>query len=341
MKIIELRSDTKTQPTDEMRQAMFDAEVGDDAEMEDPTVNRLEELTARMMGTESALLTSSGMMSNLIAILTHTNPGDEILLGNQAHIHVMERGAQTLGGAIMYPIPNELNGQIDLNAIENTIRRRNARYPNATLFCLENTHNSCNGSVLTPDYNTAATEIAHKHGLKVHIDGARIFNSAVALKIPVSELVSPADSICFCLSKGLSCPIGSLLCGTREFIREARRWRQILGGQMRQAGHIAAAGIVALQTMVERLSEDHATAHQLAYGLARIPGMIIQPEMVQTNILFFSPPPKVPTIDFVKDVIAKGVRINGIDKIRAVTHRMVTGDDIDEALNRIELVLKK
>jgi len=340
MKEIELRSDVKTLPTDEMRKAMYEAEVGDDATSEDPTVNRLEEMTAKMMGTESALLTSSGMMSNLIAILTHSNRGDEVILGSQAHILIMEKGAQTLAGANMRPIVNEPNGQIKLESIEETIRTRNARYRNATLLCLENTHNSCNGSVLTPEYTDAAVEIAHKHGLKVHVDGARIFNASVALNIPVSELCKSIDSVCFCLSKGLSCPIGSVLCGTKGFIEQARRWRQILGGQMRQAGHIAAAGIVAIETMIERLSEDHATAHQLAYGLARIPGMDIQPEVVQTNILFFTPPPQISTSEFVRKVNDKGVRIGGAARIRAVTHRMITAADIDDALNRIELVLK-
>lgn len=341
MKVIELRSDVKTLPTEEMRKAMYEAEVGDDAVAEDPTVNRLEEMTAQMMGTESALLTSSGMMSNLIAILTHINRGEEIVLGSQSHILIMEKGAQALAGANMQPVANEPNGEIKLDSIEQTILARNARYPSVALLCLENTHNSCNGSVLTPEYTDAAAEIAHKHNLKVHIDGARIFNSAVALNIPVSELTRSVDSVCFCLSKGLSCPIGSLLCGSKEFISKARRWRGMLGGQMRQAGHIAAAGIVALEKMIDRLAEDHATASQLAYGLARIPGMVIQPEIIKTNILFFNPPPQISTVDFVKKMNEKGIRIGGAAKIRAVTHRMIKPDDIDDALNRIESILKK
>jgi len=339
MKVIELRSDTKTLPTEEMRRAMYEAEVGDDAAREDPTVNRLEELAAQMMDKEAALLTSSGMMANLIAVLTHAHRGDEVLLGSQAHMYGMERGAPTLAGTIMRPIPNEPNGQIDLNVIDETIRAKNARYLSVTLFCLENT---CSGGVaLTPDYTTAAAEIAHRHGLQVHIDGARIFNAAVALNLPVSELARPADSVCFCLSKGLSCPVGSVLCGTSEFVEKARRWRQILGGQMRQSGHIAAAGIVALQTMVNRLAEDHATAQQLAFGLARIPGMTIQPETVQTNIVFFKSPPQVSGTDFVRKMDARGVRIGGAARIRAVTSRMVTAADIDDALNRMDLVLKE
>jgi len=341
MKVIELRSDTKTLPTEEMRRAMYEAEVGDDAAQEDPTVNRLEKLAAQMIGKEAALLTSSGMMSNLIAVLTHAHRGDEVLLGNQTHMYERERGGSTLAGTIMRPIPNKPNGQIDLNVLDETILAKNARYRSATLFCLENTHNDCGGAALTPDYTAAAAGIAHRHGLQVHIDGARIFNAAVTLNLPVSELARPADSACFCLSKGLSCPVGSVLCGTEEFVEKARRWRQILGGQMRQAGHIAAAGIVALQTMVNRLAEDHATAQQLALGLAHIPGMVIQPETVQTNIVFFKPPLQVSGADFVRKIDARGVRMSGVDKIRAVTHRMVTADNINDALNRTELVLKE
>jgi len=340
MKVIELRSDTKTLPTEEMRQAMYEAEVGDDGAREDPTVNRLEELTAQMMGKEAALLTSSGMMSNLIAVLTQAKRGDEILLGNQAHMYAMERGAQILAGAIMRPIPNEPNGQIDLNVVEETIRTRNARFRSVALLCLESTHNSCTGAVLTPDYTSAAADIAHRYGLQVHVDGARIFNAAVALNLSIEELVRPVDSVCFCLSKGLSCPVGSVLCGTKEFVEEARRWRQILGGQMRQAGHIAAAGIVALQTMINRLAEDHATAKQLAIGLANIPGMDIRPEMVETNIIHFKPPPKISCSDYVMKMDAQGIRMGGAVRIRAVTHRMVTAADIDDALNRMELALK-
>jgi threonine aldolase len=341
MNVIELRSDTKTQPTEEMRQAMYEAEVGDDASREDPTVNRLEELTAQMMGKEAALLTPSGMMSNLIAVLTHTHQGEEILVGDQAHMYTMERGAPTVAGTFMRTIANESNGQIDLNIVEETIRTRNSRFRSISLLGLENTHNSCSGAVLTPEYTAGAAEIAHRHGLQVHIDGARIFNAAVALSLPVAELASPVDSVCFCLSKGLSCPVGSLLCGTKEFVEESRRWRQILGGQMRQAGHIAAAGIVGLQNMVNRLTEDHATARQLALGLAQIPGMDISPEAVQTNIVHFRPPSQIASGDFVRKMDAQGVKIGGAARIRAVTHRNVTEAEINDALNRMELVLKE
>jgi len=340
MKVIELRSDTKTLPTEEMRRAMYEADVGDDGAREDPTVNRLEELAAQMMDKEAALLTSSGMMSNLVSVLTHAHRGDEILLGGRAHMYGAERGAPTLAGTIMRPIPNEPNGQIDLNVIDETIRTRNARYHSVTLFCLENTHNQCNGAALTPDYTAAAAEIAHRNSLQVHIDGARIFNAAVALNLPVSELARSADSVSFCLSKGLSCPMGSILCGTNEFVEKARRWRQVLGGQMRQSGHIAAAGIVALQTMVNRLAEDHATARQLAFGLANIPGVVIQPETIQTNIVHFKLPSQISGADFVRKMDARGVRMGGTAMIRAVTNRMVTGADIDDALNLIDLVLK-
>ena len=346
MKVIELRSDTKTLPTEAMRRAMYEAEVGDDEMQEDPTVNKLEELAATMLGKEAAILTSSGMMSNLIAVLTHTRRGDEVLVGNQSHIHLIEKGETILAGAIIRPILNEINGEINLEILEEAVRTTNIRYQAATLLCLENTHNFCSGNALTPDYTAAAAIIAHRYGLQVHIDGARIFNAAVTQQVPVGELVDPVDTICFCLSKGLSCPVGSILCGTKEFVERARRWRKILGGQMRQAGHFAAAGIVALNSMVDRLAEDHGNARRFALGLARITGIVIQPELVQTNIVYFEPPPSLSPVDFVKQLDAHGVRTYSVKtgdtvKIRAVTSRMVTASDIDDALNRIELILSR
>ncbi|MBN2240826.1 MAG: aminotransferase class I/II-fold pyridoxal phosphate-dependent enzyme [Dehalococcoidales bacterium] len=346
MKTIELRSDTKTLPTEEMRRAMYEAEVGDDESGEDPTVNRLEQIAAEMLGKEAALLTSSGVMSNLIAVLTHAKRGDEILVGDQSHIYAFEKGETVLAGTIVSTMQNGPDGRIDLNTIEETIRTRNARYHSATLLSLENTHNLCSGNPLTPEYTAAAADIAHQYNLKVHIDGARIFNASVALGVPVSELVGPADTVCFCLSKGLSCPVGSVLCGTAEFIQSARRWRQMLGGQMRQAGYIAAAGIVALNTMIDRLAEDHANARRLALGLANIPGIIIDPELVRTNIVFFEPPSRVPAAELVKKMDTQGVKtysitVAGRAMIRAVTNRMVAAEDIDEALHRIASIITR
>ena len=344
MKKIDLRSDTKTLPTDAMRKAMYEAELGDDESGEDPTVNSLEELAARMLGKESALLTASGMMSNLLAVLASIERGDEIITGSLSHISEIEKGETVFAGAIIRPVRNEPDGTIELSRIEATIRARNSRGRNVSLLCLENTHNYCDGNVLTADYTAAAADIGHRHGLRVHIDGARIFNAAVALNVPVNELAGPADSVCFCLSKGLSCPVGSLLCGTKAFIAEARRWRKILGGQMRQAGVIAAAGIIGLTTMVDRLADDHANARKLALGLSRMPGIRIQPENVRTNIVFFEPPASVPAADFIRKLEDGGVRMYALARgetvmVRAVTSRMVTGDDIDEALSRIEHIL--
>jgi threonine aldolase len=344
VKVIDLRSDTKTLPTEEMRRAMYEAEVGDDVSREDPTVNHLEELGAHMLGKESALFTPSGIMSNLLAILTHTRPGEEILLGSESHMFWYEvGGASALGGVVMRTVTNEQDGRMDPYAVEEAIRPENIHFPPTTLLCLENTHNRCGGAVLTPEYTSAITGLAHQHGLRVHLDGARIFNAVVALNVPASELAKPADSVCFCLSKNLSAPVGSLLCGSREFVERARKWRRMLGGGMRQAGVIAAAGIVALEKMVNRLVEDHANAQRLAYGLANIPGITIQPERFQTNIVAFEPPVTIQIHKFIQKMAQRGVRVSDLGgrKVRAVTHRMISTADIDEALNRIELLVRE
>jgi len=344
VKIIDMRSDTITLPTEEMRQAICEAEVGDDVFGEDPTVNRLEELAAQMMGKEAALFTPSGTMSNLIAVLTHTRPGDEILLGSEAHMLWYEVGsASALGGVVMRTIPNDQDGRMDPGTVEEAIRPKNIHFPQTTLLCLENTHNRCGGAVLTPDYTSAIAGLAHQHGLSVHLDGARIFNAAVALSVPASELARSADSVCFCVSKGLSAPVGSLLCGSQEFVEKARKWRKMVGGGMRQAGIIAAAGIVALQKMVSRLAEDHTNARRLAYGLAQVPGITIHPEKFQTNIVMFESPSFILGSEFTQRVATQGVKLlpRGGRKVRAVTHRMVGAADIDEALECIELVVKE
>jgi len=343
MKIIDLRSDTITLPTEEMRQAMYQAETGDDVYREDPTVNRLEELAAHMMGKEASLFTPSGTMSNLIAVLTHTHHGDEILVGSEAHMFWYEvGGASALGGVVIRTVPNDQDGQMGPDAVEQAIRSANIHFPQTTLFCLENTHNRCGGAVLTPEYTSTITHLVHQHGLQVHLDGARIFNAAVALNVPTSELVRDADSVCLCISKGLSAPVGSLLCGTREFVDRARKWRKMVGGGMRQAGVIAAAGIVALQKMVGRLAEDHTNAQRLAYGLARIPGISIQPERVKTNIVAFQSPTTISGTEFIQRLDARGVKVGnrGGRTVRAVTHRMITTTDVDQALERIALSVR-
>jgi len=291
-----------------------------------------------MLEKEAALFTSSGTMSNLLAVLTHTRPGDEIILGSEAHIFWYEvGGAAALGGVIMRTVANNEYGQIDFDAVEEVIRTENIHYPKTSLLCLENTHNRCGGTILPPDYTFNIAGLAHEHDLRVHLDGARIFNAAIALNIPASELVKPVDSVCVCLSKGLSAPVGSLLCGTGEFVEKARKWRKMVGGGMRQAGVIAAAGIVALQEMVSRLAEDHANAKQLAYGLSHIPGITVWPDRTQTNIVMFESPIDVPVGEFIQQLDMLGVKVGyrGGLRFRAVTNRMVSEADIDEALERI------
>lgn len=344
MKIIDLRSDTVTHPTHEMRRAMFKAEVGDDVYGEDPTVNRLEALAAEKLGKEAALFTVSGTMSNLTAVLTHTHHGDEIILGSEAHIFWYEvGGAAALGGVVMRTVPNDKQGRLNVQDVEQAIRGKNIHYPVTTLLCLENTHNRCGGAVLTVECTKEISQLAHKHGLKVHLDGARIFNAAVALGVPASMLAKDVDSVSFCLSKGLSAPVGSVLCGSKEYIERARKFRKMLGGGMRQAGVIAAAGIVALETMIDRLADDHTNAKRLAQGLRHIKGITLAQKTVQTNIVMFDLSPELPVSEFIDGLTEKRIKVGsrGGNLFRAVTHRMVSTKDIDEALTRIETICRK
>lgn len=344
MKVIDLRSDTVTHPTPEMRKAMFEAEVGDDVYREDPTVNRLETMAAGMMGKEAALFTTSGTQSNLIAVLTHTKCGDEIIVGDEAHILWYEvGGASALGGVIMHTVPNDSCGRLNLYDIDRAIRGKDIHYPQTVLLCLENTHNRCGGAVLTLDYTDEVCNLAHTRGLKVHLDGARIFNAAIALGVPACALAQNLDSVALCLSKGLSAPVGSLLCGSTDFVERARKFRKMLGGGMRQAGVIAAAGIVALETMVDRLAEDHSNARRLAQGLAGIEGITLAQDDIPTNIVMFHLSPELSVVEFVEGLERAGVKVGLRDgrPFRAVTHRMVSSSDIDEALTRIEAVCRR
>jgi threonine aldolase len=344
MKVIDLRSDTITHPTPEMRQAMFEAEVGDDVYREDPTVNRLEMMAAGIMGKEAALFTPSGTQSNLIAVLTHTNHGDEIIMGDEAHMLWYEvGGAAALGGVTLRTVPNDSCGRLNPDDIDRAIRGKDIHYSETTLLCLENTHNRCGGTVLTTDYTDEVCNLAHTRGLKVHLDGARIFNAAVALGVPACALTQNSDSVALCLSKGLSAPVGSLLCGSKDFVERARKFRKMLGGGMRQAGVIAAAGIVALETMVDRLAEDHANARRLAQELAGIEGITLAQDDIPTNIVMFHLSPELSVVEFVEGLERAGVKIGLRDgrPFRAVTHRMVSSTDIDEALTRIEAVCRR
>jgi len=285
---IDLRSDTVTLPTDAMRSAMAQAEVGDDVYKEDPTVNRLEALAAGMVGMEAGLFVPSGTMGNLIAVLVHCGRGAEVIVGDRSHTYINEAGGvSVLGGVHTMAVPNQQDGSIALDDLQAAIRPDNIHYPITKLICLENTHNICGGTVLTEPYTREVADLAHSNDIQLHIDGARIFNAAVALGIPAASLAQPADSITFCLSKGLSAPVGSVLCGDEDFITSALRIRKLLGGGMRQAGILAAAGIVALETMVERIAEDHARTRALAGVLTTLPGVELEPLNPQTNMLFF------------------------------------------------------
>ncbi len=344
MRIIDLRSDTVTQPTDEMRRAMAEAEVGDDVFGEDPSINRLQERAAELMGKEAGLLTASGTMSNLIAALTYCSRGDEVIMGDQAHMFWNESaGVSALAGAQTRLVPNDALGRIDAAEVEAAIRpKTNIHFPPTTLVCLENTHNRCSGMALTPDDTASVAEVAHAAGASVHLDGARIFNAAVALEVPVADLARDVDDVSFCLSKGLSCPVGSVICGSREFIDQARRWRKMVGGGMRQAGVLAAAGLVAMDTMIERLADDHANARQLARGLAEIDGLSLDPERIQTNIVIFEIDPAVATArELIGALDREGVKVSypGQQSIRMVTHRQISGEDVEEALTRTSNVV--
>ncbi|MBN2318585.1 MAG: low-specificity L-threonine aldolase [Acidobacteria bacterium] len=339
MKIIDLRSDTVTLPTPAMREAISRAEVGDDVFEEDPTVKRLEEMAAERVGREAALLVASGTMANLVCTLTHCARGEEVILGNRSHIFLNEAGGMSaLGGIHPHTVSNQPDGTIRLTDIEAAVRGDNVHFPRTRLICLENTHNRCNGMALTPEYCDAVAELAREHGLKLHIDGARIFNAAVALGVDVKDLVRGADSLSFCLSKGLSAPVGSLVCGTREFITEARRSRKILGGGMRQAGIIAAAGITSLAQMVDRLAQDHRNARRLAEGVARIEGLSINLPEVQTNIVYFTlTGSRITGEQFLTRLGKMGVKtlLTEPNTFRMVTHYGIEESDIDAALSVI------
>jgi threonine aldolase len=346
MKVIDLRSDTVTQPTDEMRRAMASAEVGDDVYGEDPSINRLQERAAELLGKEAGLFTASGTMSNLVATLTHCRRGDEIIMGDQAHMFWNEAaGASAMAGAQVRLVPNDRRGMMDPRDVEVAIRPRgNIHFPPTTLVCLENTHNRCSGGVLTPEDTRQIADIAHAAGARVHLDGARIFNAAIALEIPASELTKDVDDVCFCISKGLSCPVGSVLCGSREFVDDARKWRKVVGGGMRQAGILAAAGLVALDTMIDRLAEDHANAHQLAVGLANIDGIHVEPDTIQTNIVIFEVDRSIGSAtEFISALAREGVKVTypGQQSIRMVTHRHIERAGVEEALGRVASVVKE
>ncbi|MGD0751304.1 MAG: low-specificity L-threonine aldolase [Anaerolineales bacterium] len=344
MSYIDLRSDTVTQPTPEMREAMAKAEVGDDVYGEDPTINRLQELAAEKMGKQAGLFVASGTMGNLIAVLSHCQRGDEVIVGKKNHVFVHEAGGMSaLGGVHSCQLPNQPDGSLLLEDVAGAVRPDDLHEPVTRLVCLENTHNGCGGVYQTPDYTHQMAEWAHSHGLSVHLDGARIFNAAVAQGVPASQLSGPVDSVTFCLSKGLCAPVGSVLCGSQPYIAKARRLRKMLGGGMRQAGILAAAGLVALEKMVVRLGEDHARAKKLADGLRLVPGLQLDPKTPATNMVFLSLRPEVQctTDELIEKLKKRGVLIGatGERQYRLVTHYWIEDADVQEVIEAFRRVV--
>lgn len=344
MKTIDLRSDTVTLPSPAMRKAMYEAELGDDVYGEDPTVNKLEDVSAEILGKEAALLTVSGTMSNLLALLTHAGRGDEVIMGDKAHTFLYEVGGPAaLGSITTRAVPTQLDGTLELADVETAIRPiGNVHLPRTKLIVIENTHNRMGGAVLPTAYCDAVGELARRYNLKTHLDGARIFNAKVALGVDVKEITRSMDSVCFCLSKGLACPVGSVLAGSQAFIEEARRYRKMVGGGMRQAGVLAAAGLTALKEMVDRLAEDHANARRLAEGLAEIPGIEVNLDSVQSNIVMFDLiAPKWAAESFHAAMKARGVRFNPVvaRRFRLVTHYGIETSDVELALKAFREVI--
>jgi threonine aldolase len=341
MEYVDLRSDTVTKPTPEMREAMAEAEVGDDVYRDDPTVNRLEELAAEMLRKEAALFVPSGTMGNLIALLVHCQRGDEVIVGNQSHIYLNEAGGMSaLGGIQACPVQNQLDGTLGLNDILASIRTEDVHHPITRLVCLENTQNICGGVPLTPEYTRQVGELAHGNDLALHIDGARIFNAAAAQNVSVKELVAPADSVMFCLSKGLVAPIGSMLVGRRAFITRGRHIRKMLGGGMRQVGVIAAAGMISLEKMTKRLGDDHARARNLADGLRQVKGLVVDTNSPYSNMVYLNLSQDVPyTAQQVTEKMKSfGVLVDpeNARRFRLVTHYWIDDDSVETAISAFQ-----
>ena len=345
MTFIDLRSDTVTRPTPEMREAMAHAEVGDDVFLEDPTVNRLQEMAAAMLGKEAALFVPSGTMGNQICIRLHTQPGQEVIAEERSHIFNAEMAAMAaISGLLARPVRGE-DGLLDWPSIEAAIRLAPVYYLARTgLVALENSHNFAGGAVMPVERMEEICNRAHETGLPVHLDGARIFNAATALNRDVTELARPFDSVMFCLSKGLCAPVGSLIVGSREFIERARTVRKMYGGGMRQVGVLAAAGVVALEKMTGRLAEDHANAQLLARGIAGIPGLKVDPEKAHTNIVVFDVSDSGLSInEWLERLKARGVLAIGINarEMRCVTHHDVSRHDCETALGAIREIISE
>jgi threonine aldolase len=344
MEYVDLRSDTVTKPTPAMREAMAKAPVGDDVYNDDTTVNQLQELAAARLGKQAAMFVPSGTMGNLAGILAHCGRGDEVIMGQRSHTFLHEGGGiSTLGGVHSCQIKEQLDGSLALEDVEAAIRADDEHEPVTRLVEIENTHNACGGVTQPPAYIEQLADFAHQRGLIVHMDGARLFNSAVAQGVDVSRLTGPVDSVTFCLSKGLCAPVGSVLCGSAEFIHKARRIRKHLGGGMRQAGIIAAAGIVALETMVDRLAEDHVRARALARGLNDIPAIKLNPAVPATNMVFFDllDSVKLSTQQIEKKLEERGIlaHSSGPRRFRLVTHYWIDDAAVEKTIAALKEIL--
>jgi threonine aldolase len=337
--VADFRSDTVTWPTTAMREAMATARVGDDVYGEDPTVNELEALAAEKVGKEAAVFVASGTMGNLAAILSHAGRGDQAIVGDDAHTYRTEAGGMSaLGGVVSRPLMTDIEGKMNLEEIESAIVKDDPHYALTRLILLENTYGKKNGAPLDVDYFLEIRQLADRHHLNIHLDGARLFNATTALGIAATDLTQHVDSVTFCLSKGLCAPVGSILCGSKPFIVQARRARKILGGSMRQAGILAAAGIIALSEMIERLPEDHLKAKRLADGLAQIPGIKIDPELIKTNIVFFDLADEVEmSTTAIRNFLHREANIligeAGDRQFRVVTHYWITLEDVQNLLS--------
>jgi len=335
---IDVRSDTVTLPTEAMLDAIRTAPLGDDVCGEDPTVNKLEAMAAEKLGKEGALLVVSGTMGNLVSLMAHTNRGDEVIVDAESHVYYYEAGSlATVAGLMPMVVPSR-DGLLDPDEVAGAIRGRNIHFPTPRLLCLENTHNRGGGRVVPLELHKRLCQVAREHGLAVHLDGARIFNAAVAAGVPASAYAEHVDSVMFCLSKALSCPVGSLVVGTREFIEKARHCRKRIGGGMRQAGIIAAAGIVALEQMIDRLAEDHANAKRLAQGVNEIPRLSVDLALVETNMVYVDHSGTgLTTQRFIDLLKAHGVLVSSRppNHIRMVTNRHHDRATIEEVLARV------
>ncbi len=334
-KLVDFRSDTVTKPTAEMRKAMAEAEVGDDVYGEDPTINRLEELAAEKVGKEAALFVPSGTMGNQIAALTHTTPGQEVITDPRMHIFMYEVGGLAKLGGVQTRTIETADGCYTPDQVRSAIRGENIHFPETGLVCLENTLNRAGGVVIAPERMNAVADVAHEFGIPVHLDGARLFNAAVALGVEAKVICEKMDSVQFCLSKGLAAPVGSILAGSSEFVKRARKMRKVLGGGMRQAGILGAAGIIALTQMVDRLLEDHQRAERLAVGLAEIAGVSVDLEKVQSNIVVADCGGWGKDVDSLIEILAKrGLMVTpfGPQHLRMVLHKDLDDADVEEAL---------